>query len=1188
MEGKRGRIASRQLAASGFAVVLGTLVSLAATSSADGPPTPPLLWQVPEDKQAGGSAGRLLDPEAVAVAQASGNIYVVEKNNARVSELDPRGQFVRAWGWGVADGSNEFQICTLETGCQTGIKGVGEGQFNRKIGGGGLAVAPDGSVYVGDPDNFRVEKFDSEGNFELEFGEGGTGPGQLQPGSYSNNLAVGSDGTVYVGEKDRVQVFEPNGTFEKEIPFEGDLEALEGREFRDLAVDKDGNLYATVVGLEEIVKFNPAGERVTPGSFPLTKPRSIAIDSAGNLYSTEGFREIIEFDKDANLLIAPGTGFGGVGGSVDLKLVGLAASNACGIEGSDLLALASDGVTQGFTTAYGPPPDPATCPPPAKPPTIARQFASVVSRDSAEVKAGINPHFWPGATFFVEYGIGKCSEGGCTSREPVGEVPLTEEVVDKTIIGDGIALSGLEPGTEYHFRFVAESSGGGPAVGPERSFITFADEVPVPPCPNDAFRAGPAAFLSDCRAYEMVSPVDKGGGEIFSLFNSLNERVSLNQSSLDGDRITYSSYRAFADPKSAPGTSQYLGTRGGNGWSSGSISPPRGTPHQLSNPTLETQFRAFSGDLCEAWLIHDTDPPLAEGAPENFPNLYKTSLCDRGDAYEALTVEPLLAKNPDGPGAYVVDMQGASADGTHTVFRAFGKLTTNAASNTNYQCYEHFEGKLRLVSVLPNGVPNLTDCSIGVAYSRESPHTAQLHNAVSEDGATIYWTAGGTPEVVEGRIYARVNRKNPTLAVSREAETLSGTTATSNYWTASPDGSVAVFSTGNLLEGKADAYEYRLADKSTHLIAHKVRGYLGSSGDASVIYLASEEVLAGANGEGNSPVAGKPNLYRYGASDGSFRFVGVLSALDADSNGWSPLAKAVNRHTARVSEDGRIVAFMSTEPLTGFDNIDAVSGKPDAEVFRYDASAAEGEGELTCVSCNPTGVAPTGRELFLGSDGLSPLGIWAVAQIVPWEAQLAAPRLLPEEGERVLFESYEPLVARDTNGKQDVYEWSAPGAGSCEKTSPEFSAPNGGCLALISSGDSTRDAEFVDASADGRDVFFTTASSLVPQDPSLIDLYDAREGGGFPRPEEPAVPCENEACQEPDPAPADVAPASQQPGKGNPRPQAHRCPKGKVYSKKKKHCVKKPHKQHRAERCRREAPQSKLTKARRDSRAGCR
>jgi hypothetical protein len=87
-------------------------------------------------------------------------------------------------------------------------------------------------------------------------------------------------------------------------------------------------------------------------------------------------------------------------------------------------------------------------------------------------------------------------------------------------------------------------------------------------------------------------------------------------------------------------------------------------------------------------------------------------------------------------------------------------------------------------------------------------------------------------------------------------------------------------------------------------------------------------------------------------------------------------------------------------------------------------------------------------------------------------------------------------------------------------------ASTDGCLSLISSGKGGGDAEFLDASASGSDVFFTTASSLVPQDPGLIDIYDAREGGGFPPPAAEKPPCEGEACQSPPAAPQDPTPAS--------------------------------------------------------------
>ncbi len=892
----------------------------------------------------------------------------------------------------------------------------------------------------------------------------------------------------------------------------------------------------------------------------------------------------MKFSPEGDLLIGPGSGFG----DVNLSLPGLASSDACGIDGTHLYVSATNGNALGFLTAYGPPPDPAQCPPPVKPPTISAQYPTDVSADSADVRARINPHFWPDVTFYVEYGVGKCAEGGCTLRQPLVDVPLSTQVVDRALPSDPVSLPDLQPATTYHFRFVAESSGGGPvfgidpdgpgpgeateAEGLERTFTTF--ETPTnttDACPNAAFRNGPGSVLADCRAYEMVSPVDKGGGEIFTLFNSRNDRAALNQAAPSGDAVTYSSFRSFEEAEGAPATSQYRAIRTGTGWGSANIMPPRGTPHLGASATIESQYQLFSSDLCTAWLIHDTDPPLSlEGVPL-FPNIYKVDVCGPQPSYQALTtVEPPGQL----PTKYNVDVQGTSSDGSHTVFRAAGKLTSTAAETLKNQCYEWFDGTLRLVSVLPSGQANSTNCSIGTATSGHSNiggvgfRDGEVHNAISADGSRIFWTATGDFFGL-GRLYLRVSGKNPTVFVSQKGEQLTESTSASQFLTASEDGSKVIYSVGTLSTGEADMYEYRLADNSTHLIAPEARGVMGASEDASSVYFASEAVLSGSNGEGKSPVAGEPNLYLYDANDESKKFIGVLSGKDAKSEsftGLSPLASEANQHTARVSEDGRIAAFMSTEPLTGFDNTDASSGEADAEVFRYDASANGGQGGLTCVSCNPTGASPLGKELAGGSAGLQPYEIWAAAKLTPWQTQLQAPRVLPEGGERVLFESYEPLVGRDTNDKQDVYQWSGVGAGSCKESSPDFSAPNDGCLSLISSGQGTLDSEFVDASADGRDVFFTTASSLVSQDPGLTDLYDARQGGGFPATEEP-MPCLNEGCQNPSPAPSEANLASQQPGEGNPKfAPRHQCPKGKTYLKKKKRCVKKHHRHHRSQR----------------------
>jgi hypothetical protein len=162
------------------------------------------------------------------------------------------------------------------------------------------------------------------------------------------------------------------------------------------------------------------------------------------------------------------------------------------------------------------------------------------------------------------------------------------------------------------------------------------------------------------------------------------------------------------------------------------------------------------------------------------------------------------------------------------------------------------------------------------------------------------------------------------------------------------------------------------------------------------------------------------------------------------------------------------------------------------------------------------------------------------------------PRVISDDGSRVFFDSIEPLVPRDDNGFVDVYEWERAGSGSCREAQ---SSVTGGCVFLLSGGQSTDNSYLIDASASGDDVFFVSRADLVRSDRGDGDvLYDARVGGVEPLAE---GSCSGAGCQGAPPAPPIFStPASVTfEGNGNPLPEALACKKGFV--EKNGQCVKK-------------------------------
>jgi hypothetical protein len=572
---------------------------------------------------------------------------------------------------------------------------------------------------------------------------------------------------------------------------------------------------------------------------------------------------------------------------------------------------------------------------------------------------------------------------------------------------------------------------------------------------------------------------------------------------------------------------------------------------------------------------------------EGYFNIYRRDNCG-SERYTAVTTSTPPNVIPD---FFKPVVQGLSDDGNCTVFYANDQLTpdanprdpANPANETNLQLYESCgDGPLHLVSVLPDGQPSTVSSSVGTAIIplTQGSRRNTIARAVSFDGTRIYWTA--SPE--RGPLYVRVNATQPQSAIAAgecietaKACTISVSTGNeAHFWSASADGSRAVFGEGP--PGQETLYDFSLASRSSTPIASGVAGIMGASEDASRVAFVSREAFSGVNSQGKEPVSGAPNLYIYDSNRAGadrYRFVGTLSAMDAvsltnDGNAgfFTPVNELPTRRTSRVSPDGQQIAFMSTASLTGYDNTDANNGESDAEIFAYDAGANGGQGALRCVSCNPSGQRPAGRNITL--EGYE-TELWGAAFFPPYYTELYGSRVITDDGKRVFYNSYDALVPGDTNGKADVYQWEAPGSGDCTPSSSSYSPINDGCVSLISTGESPTDSEFIDASPTGRDVFFTTSSSLVPQDPALVDIYDAREGGGFPSPAAPAAPCEGEACQGPPAVPNDSSPASSIfHGPENPKQKKH----------KKRHHKKMGTKQKKAQQKRQQKKQKKKSKQR--------
>jgi len=217
------------------------------------------------------------------------------------------GTFDRMWGWGVDDGGAEFQICT--GGCQAGSLGSGDGQFDFPV---GVATDAAGDVYVADPDDHRIQKFDSDGTFITKWGSLGTGDGQF---NRPYGVATDAAGDVYVADfyNHRIQKFDSDGTFITKWGTEG---SGDGQLYQPVGVATDaaGDVYVAEFFNNRIQKFDSDGSLITKwgtfgsGDGQFSHPVGVATDPAGDVYVTDSENSRIQkFDSDGTFITKWGT-----------------------------------------------------------------------------------------------------------------------------------------------------------------------------------------------------------------------------------------------------------------------------------------------------------------------------------------------------------------------------------------------------------------------------------------------------------------------------------------------------------------------------------------------------------------------------------------------------------------------------------------------------------------------------------------------------------------------------------------------------------------------------------------------------------------------------------------------------------------------------------------------------------------
>jgi hypothetical protein len=589
-------------------------------------------------------------------------------------------------------------------------------------------------------------------------------------------------------------------------------------------------------------------------------------------------------------------------------------------------------------------------------PTVKTGSATVTST-SAGIAGSINPN---GGTTSYHFEYGETAAYGLST--PAASLPASNEVSSVTA-----NLTGLAPGTTYHFRLVASNSADG-ANGDDKTFTTAGSGGGA--CPNAAVREQQkVGFLPECRAYEIVNNPSDEIGDV-SRVAGISE---------DGSAAAFVTTTAGAEANQNTLVSISAGHRSAAGWNVQGIDfrpTSAGGPGETKLVLPVTISSDFNRALYYSNITADPD---IVGQSQKF---YRS---------EAGGKATWISR---GVNVFIATSVGASKDLGRVVW--FNNLGQVAGSGL-FVTTNGFDNEP--VTVLPDdtvveGYPAGQEMTSGYPAYWGSAGAALAHRGtrpVSADGRRAYFITGNpnTSSSVHG-IYMRDTIAKQTVPVTASQRTGEvGVIKEGAFVSASEDGEIVWFYSGSQLTDDPSPgggiYRFNVVTKVLTLLTPSV--------DAAGLQLSPAAFTSPAaqlSLDGSHLYFKSPRVLASGAQEGG-------NNVYVTSGGSTRLVTATSASLGRVSANGRYLLMTSAASIDGAPN------NGHEAVYEYDDVTKD----IACVSCRPDG-SPSGNDSSLEASSFGfPVGI-------------VVPRNITDDG-RVFFNSRDQLIEADLTSSLDVY-----------------------------------------------------------------------------------------------------------------------------------------------------------------------